>query len=83
MKPVINQVQFTFSIGTKVLIVKWLLLGTKTLSNAMNYKEWRVTIIDPWDGSGVANKIIGDTYLTTLQPNQTNSNHFLIKITNG
>lgn len=80
MKPQIEKVEFTFKLDDKSFRVKWSFIGAKGFyDNAIHYKNWRVTVIDNWDHSGVANKIIGDAYTTTLQPNHTNAIDFLLR----
>lgn len=76
MKPIIDIIEFSFILGESRLRVKWQLLGTK-LIGGINFKSWRVTVINNYDGSGVANKVIGDAYHTTLPPCVGNSTDFL------
>jgi hypothetical protein len=76
MKTQIETVEFTFKRGESIFRVKWQYIGTKELS-CVNYKNWRVSVINNWDGSGIANKVIGDIYHTTLQPNLSNSQDHL------
>jgi len=79
MKPTIQSAAFYFDDKEGLSYrVKWTYLGLKTEGNSMNYKHWRVeTIITYLPKTGIANRIFGDTWKTTLQPNLTNSADFL------
>jgi hypothetical protein len=81
MKPQINKVEFVFETFNTLITVRWQFLGFKEVQ-CMNCKHWLVSAIVYNDGSGILNKIQETEYTTTLQPNLTNSNDYLLKILN-